>query len=132
MLLVATIYIVVVLLLCAGFYRAHPLEILKRAGRAAAKAMAAMRDDTLDELQKEKTVQACAVDMTRQAVALTVKLIVIFVVAGFPVWLAASIGWIDAGVFWAFALRVDVLLITTAAILGPLLAYRHFFGKPGQ
>lgn len=129
MLLVAAIYVVSVLLLCGGFYFSRPLGALQQAGRAAGMALSAMRDASLDEFEKEKIVQGCAVDMVKQAVALAVRLAVIFSVAAAPAWLAITAGWLDAGLFWEFVLRVDVLLVTTVAVLAPVLAARRL-NKP--
>lgn len=126
MVMVEAIYVLALLLLCFGFYFAHPLRTLKAASQAARKAAAAMRDSALSDLEKEKTVQRCAVEMVRQAVALTVKLAVVLAVAALPVWQATALGWMDIEAFWAFVLRTDVILISTAAILVPLLAIRQF------
>ena len=49
--------------------------------REASKAFAAMRDSAMSDLEKEKTVQRCAVAMVRQAVALAAKLAVVVAVA---------------------------------------------------
>jgi hypothetical protein len=126
MALVAAIYVLALGLLCFGFYFAHPLRTLRDAGRAAGTALAAMRDGELNDLEKEKTVQRCGLQMVRQAVALVVKLAVVFAVAALPVWQAAALGWMDIEAFWAFVLRTDVLLISTAALLVPLFALRYF------
>jgi hypothetical protein len=124
--LVAAIYVLALLLLCFGFYYAHPLRSLKAAGQAAGTALATMRDGSIDDIDKEKTVQRCAVEMVRQAVALAVKLVVVAAVAALPVWQATALGWMDIEAFWEFVLRTDVILVSTAAILLPLLAVRHF------
>ena len=63
--------------------------------------------------------------MVRQAVALAVKLAVVIVVAALPVWQATALGWMDLEAFWAFVVRTDVLLISTAVILAPLFALRY-------
>jgi hypothetical protein len=63
--------------------------------------------------------------MLKQAVQLIVKLLVILLVTVFPVWLASFLGWIDLQSFKLFALRVDVLLVTTVAILVPVIAFRQ-------
>ena len=131
MALVAAIYVLALLLLCFGFYFARPLRTLKTAGQAAQTAMGAMRDSSMDELEKEQTVQRCAVEMVRQAVALAVKLALVFLVAALPVWLSAKLGWVDIEVFWAFVLRTDVILISTAVVLVPLFAHRRL-NKPGS
>jgi hypothetical protein len=129
MALVAAIYVLALLLLCSGFYLAHPLRTMRAAGQAAGTALAAMRDGALSDLEKEQTVQRCALEMVKHAVALVVKLAVIVVVAALPVWQANSMGWMNLDVFWAFVLRTDVLLISTAAILVPLFALRYL-AKP--
>jgi hypothetical protein len=122
----AAIYVFALLLLCCGFYFSHPLRTLRLAGQATGKALAAMRDGSLSELEKEKTVQRCAVEMVKQAVALAVKLAIVVAVAALPVWQATALGWMELDAFWAFVLRTDVLLVSTAAILVPLFALRYF------
>ncbi len=122
---IAAVYVVAVLLLCAGFYFAHLLEGVRRIAGVAGTAFSTITDDSLDDLAKEKTVQRCAVEMLKQTVQLVVKILVILLVTVFPVWLAAALGWIDMETFMQFALRVDVLLITTAAVFIPVIAYRQ-------
>ena len=84
-----------------------------------------MRNAAMDDLEKEKTVQRCAVEMVKQSVALFVKLAVIMLVTVLPVWLASLLGWADIKTVGRFALRVDVLLITTAVIFILAVAYRQ-------
>lgn len=129
MLLVVTVYVVAVGLLCTGFYYARLTETLKRVGVAAGTAFAAMRNDSLDDLEKEKAVQRCAIAMVRQTVLLITKLVVVLLVTALPVWLVSVVGWMEVESFWRFTLRADVLLITTAVLLVSLFVYR-FLGKP--
>lgn len=130
MLLVMAVYVLAVLLLCAGFYFAHLVDAVRQIAKVAGSAFAIMTDVSKDDLAKEKEVQRCALMMLKQAVQLIVKLLVILLVTVFPVWLAVMLGWIDVEIFTSFALRVDVLLVTTAAILVPVIAMRKL-RKPG-
>jgi hypothetical protein len=126
MTIVMLAYVVALLLLAAGFYFARLNEHLRAITAAASKAFVIMRDAAADDLEKEKTVQSCALAMVRGAVTLTVRLAVILLAAAFPVWLASALGWLNMELFWHFALRADVLLISTAVVLVPLFAMRHF------
>ena len=130
MLAIVAVYISAVLLLCAGFYFAHLVDGARQISRLAGVAYSTMTDVSLDDLAKEKAVQRCAIEMLKQAVQLIVKLLVIFLVTAFPVWPAVILGWIDMDSFTQFALRVDVLLVTTAAILVPLIALRQLRKPP--
>lgn len=125
MLVIGVVYVVAVLLLCAGFYFAHLVESVRLITGLAGTAYSTMTDDSLDDMAKEKTVQNCAVEMMKQAVQLIVKLLVILLVAAFPVWLVGFLGWIEMDAFARFALRVDVLLITTAVVVVALVAHRR-------
>jgi hypothetical protein len=125
MLAIMAVYILAVLLLCAGFYFAHLLDGVRQISKVAGAAYSAMTDASLDDLTKEKAVQRCAVEMLKRAMQLIVKLLVILLVTVFPVWLASFLGWIDLQSFKLFALRVDVLLVTTVAILVPVIAFRQ-------
>ena len=121
MLAIMAVYVLAVLLLCAGFYFAHPVKTVRHIAGLAGTAYSTMTDDSLDDLVKEKTIQRCAVAMLKQAVQLFVKLLVILLVTVFPVWLASFLGWIDMDAFKMFVLRMDVLLVTTAVILVPVI-----------
>ena len=130
MLITGAVYVSAVLLLCAGFYFAHLVEIVRHIAALAGRAYATMTDDSLDDLAKEKVVQRCAVQMLKHSVQLIVKLLVILLVTALPVWLASFLGWTDMETFAQFALRVDVLLITTAAVFVVVIVYRRM-PKPG-
>ena len=125
MAIITAVYVVAVLLLCAGFYFARLVEGVRQIAGVAGTAFSTMTDDSLDDLVKEKPVQRCAVEMLKHSVQLIVKLLVIILVTAFPVWLANTLGWIDMEAFIQFVLRVDVLLVTTAAIIIPVVAYRQ-------
>jgi hypothetical protein len=131
MLAVTAVYVLAVLLLCAGFYCAHLVEGVRHIAGVAGTAYSAMRDRSLDDLAKEKTVQRCALEMVKQTVRLSIKLLVILLAAAFPVWLANFLGWIDMQPFTRFALRVDVLLVTTAVMVIAVVANRKM-RKPGS
>jgi len=122
---IAAVYVLAVLLLCLGFYFARLLEAVRQIAGLAGTAYSAMTDGSLDDLAKEKAVQRCALEMVKQAVQLIVKLLVILLVTAFPVWLANFLGWIDMEPFIRFALRVDVLLITIAVVIIPVVTYRQ-------
>lgn len=130
MLITSAVYVVAVLLLCAGFYLAHLVEIVRHIAALTGTAYATMTDDSLDDLAKEKAVQRCAIQMLKHSVQLIVKLLVILLVTAFPVWLASFLGWTDMETFAQFALRFDVLLITTAAVFVVVIVYRRM-RKPG-
>ena len=122
---ITTVYVVAVLLFCAGFYFAHFVRTFQRVALAAKTAFSTMRDDSMDDLAKEKTVQRCAIDMVKQAVTLFIKLAVIVLVTAFPVWLANTLNLITFEAFNHFVLRVDVILITTAVMLVLIVAYKQ-------
>jgi hypothetical protein len=128
MLAIMAVYILAVLLLCAGFYFAHLVDGVRQISKVAVAAYSTMTDASLDDLAKEKAVQRRAVEMLKQAVQLIGKLLVILLVTAIPVWLASYLGWIDMDSFKLFALRADVLLFTTVAILVPVIVYRQVRG----
>lgn len=131
MLATLAVYVVAVLLLCAGFYFARLAAAVRQIARVAAGAYATLRDGSLDDLAKEKAVQRSALEMVKQTVQLAVKLLVILLVTAFPVWLAVTLGWIGMDRFAQFALRIDVLLITTALMVAAVFTWRRK-RKPGS
>ena len=127
MLNITAVYVVAVLLFCAGFYFAHFVSTFQRVALAAKTAFSTMRDDSMDDLAKEKTIQRCAIDMVKQAVSLFIKLVLILLLTAFPVWLANGLNLITFEAFGHFVLRVDVILITTAAMLVLVVAHKQIY-----
>lgn len=125
MLLIVAVYLLVLLLFCAGFYFMHPVKTLQQAGQAARTAYSTMTDASLDDYIKEQTVQRCAIELAKQAVSLTVKLAVVLFISAVPVLLASVAGLMEADAFGRFALRLDVLLITTLVLLALVFAHRR-------
>jgi hypothetical protein len=125
MLMVTAVYIVAVLLLCVGFYFAHLGRTLQQVAEVAKTAFSTMTDSSLDDHVKEKTIQRCAIDMVKQAVSLFIKLAVILLVTAFPVWLTNTLNLIEIETFTSFVLRMDVILVTTVAMLVLVVGYKQ-------
>jgi len=125
MMVIVAVYVVTVLIFCAGFYFAHFVKTFQQVAQAARTAFSTMTDTTLDDLAKEKAIQACAILMIKQAMALFIKLAIILLTTAFPVWLAGVLDLITIEAFSSFVLRVDVMLITTAIMLLAIVAHKQ-------
>jgi hypothetical protein len=125
MMVIVAVYIVAVLIFCAGFYFAHFVRTFQQVARTARTAFSTMTDPTLDDLAKEKTIQACAILMVKQVTALFIKLGIILLATVFPVWLTSALDLITIEAISSFVLRVDVMLITTAIMLVAIVAYKQ-------
>ena len=125
MMVIVAVYVVAVLVFCAGFYFAHFVKTFRQVAQAARTAFSTMTDTTLDDLAKEKAIQACAILMVKQATVLFIKLGVIFLATAFPVWLAGALELMTIENFSGFVLRGDVMLITTAVMLVLIVAYKQ-------
>ena len=125
MMVIVTVYVVAVLIFCAGFYFAHFVKTFQQVAQAARTAFSTMTNTTLDDLAKEKAIQACAILMLKQATALFIKLAIILLTTAFPVWLAGTLDLITTEAFSSFVLRIDVMLITTAIIAVAIVGYKQ-------
>ena len=86
--------------------------------------MTIIRDDSLDDLAKEKAIQKAAINMIKQTLILFSKLVIVAMVSVSPVIIADSLSLIMLENFNRFVLRLDVLLITTVVMLIPVIGFR--------
>ena len=97
--------------------------------RLARQAVATIIDKDLDDAAKEKETQAAAIDTLKNAFFLLMKLMVIFGAAAAPIWLADIAGIAELSEISAFALRLDILLITTTVASAIVLLGRKLSKK---
>lgn len=89
------------------------------------RAIQEMTDSQLDDHEKERAARCAALLLFRQAALITVKGAITVLCALFPFWLADVLALQPWDKAMAFALRLDVLLITTVLMLAGWLFWRR-------
>jgi len=92
----------------------------------AQQAIRAITDSQLDDHDKERAARHAGLQLLRQSTVITLKGAITVLCALFPFWLADVLAlqpWEEA---MTFALRWDVLLITTVLIMVGWLFWRHW------
>lgn len=120
------VYVLAVLLFAAVFTITRLPQSCSKALAIARQAMEVMADRKLDDDAKEHATQQAALNMLKQGGLITLKTAMTIAATLLPLWLAdvmALSSWEDTS---QFALRWDVLLITTIVMLAAWLAWHHW------
>jgi hypothetical protein len=115
------IVMIVITVLSAGlfllaFWRANIVAIAKTAMTTTRNALYNMRDPALDELARERAVQAAAVGLLVQAGSLILRSLLALAAAFIPILIADLAGIAPLATTLAFMERWDVILITTVIV----------------
>lgn len=111
--MITIIYCLAVILFCVTFYFTKLLTTCTQIIVIAQQAMTTITDVNLNDAAKEKATQAAAINMLRNSFLLLIKFVIIISVTVLPLWLADMAGMAKFSETSKFALRLDVLLITT-------------------
>lgn len=111
--MITIIYCLAVILFCVTFYFTKLLTTCTQIIVIAQQAMTTITDVNLNDAAKEKATQAAAINMLRNSFLLLIKFVIIISVTVLPLWLADMAGMAKFSETSEFALRLDVLLITT-------------------
>lgn len=103
-------------LFCASFHLLNILTTIKSLLEISRNAIGVISDKDLDDATKEKTTQQLALKMLRQTLSLFLKIIFTFSLTLLPFALADIAGMVKVEQSIQFALRLDVLFISTAFI----------------
>ena len=95
----------------------------------ARQAVTTITDNSLDDDAKEKAAKAAAVSIFRASFLLLFKIVITLGVTVLPIWLANVTGLASFPETSEFALRLDVLLITTIIVSAIVLLGRKLLGK---
>ena len=89
-------------------------------------AIRVITDSQLDDHEKERAARHAALQLLKQAALITLKGAITVICALFPFWLADVLALQPLDETMAFALRWDVLLITTVLMVAGWLFWRHW------
>jgi len=123
--IIAFVYVLVVLLFCLSFYFTRIVYTCRQVLSIARKSMGVLSDGNLDDLAKEKAIKKAALKMVKQCSVLFIKIFIILGVAVLPMWLADFMKLATLTETSQFAMRWDVLVITTLIVLVPVIVMRN-------
>ena len=109
-------YCLAVLSFCIAFYFTKPLITCSQITVIAKQAVTTITNKNIDDVTKEQATQAAAINILKNSFLLLFKFAGIFGAAVVPVWLADISGIAGSSESREFALRLDVLLITTIGV----------------
>lgn len=119
------VYVAGIVLFVLAFSFTHLSSSFGQVMAIVQQAILVMKDCQLDDHEKERAARRAALQLLRQAALITVKGAITVLCALFPFWLADALGLQPWDQAMAFALRLDVLLITTVLMLAGWLFWRR-------
>jgi len=121
--IVIAVYSLAVLLFCIAFYLVKILETSRQVLVIAKNAIAIFSNDRLDDLARERAIQKFALNMVTQTLMLISKVLITLLFTALPVWLASTMKLVSPNDIGQFAMRWDVIFITTSIIMLPFIMY---------
>jgi hypothetical protein len=106
-------YCIAIVFFCITFYLTKLPATCNQIFDISKQAITTITDSELDDFAKESATQIAAISMLKKSFILLVKLSAIFGATILPILLADFVGIANYNDIGEFALRLDVLLITT-------------------
>jgi len=121
--IIIAVYSLAVLFFCIAFFHAKIIETSRQVLAIANNAIAIFSNDRLDDLARERAIQKFALNMVTQTLMLISKVLITLLFTALPVWLASTIKLVSPNDIGQFAMRWDVIFITTSIIMLPFIMY---------
>lgn len=124
--MVLVVYVAGILLFVLAFRFTQLASSFGQVMAIVRQAIRVVTDSQLDDHDKERVARHAALQLFKQAALITLKGVITVICALFPFWLADALAlqpWNEA---MTFALRWDVLLITTALMVAGWLFWRRW------
>lgn len=122
-------YCLAVLLFCLAFYYTRLLATCSQVLVVAQQAVTKITDKNTDDEAKEEAAKAAAVSILKNSFILIFKIVITLGAAVLPLSLANITGLANFSETSEFALRLDVLLITTVIVSAAVFLGRKLLGK---
>lgn len=119
-----TIYFLSIALFCLTTHLSNVAQTVRESITISLQAIETVSDSHLDELDKERVVRNGAVKMIRNNGILLLKVGFTLVVAALPVWFADFMDLVSMEETGRFALRWDVIVLTTVAMIPIIVLFR--------
>ena len=127
--MVMLIYCLAVLFFCLAFYFTKVIKTCNQIIDISRQSVATITDKNLDDAAKEKATQAAAINMLKNGFSLLAKLMITLGLTVLPLWLADVAGLATSSETSKFAMRLDVLLITTIIVTAIVFIGRKLLSK---
>jgi len=124
--MIVGIYVAGVALFTVTFALTRLPESVRDVTNTARNALQSVTDRDLDEHEKESIAQQAGLKLLKYFGVVTVKGVVTVVAAVFPFWLADVLAIVPWSASVAFAVRLDVLGITTLVLVAAAFFWRHW------
>ena len=121
--MIVSVYAVTVLLFCLAFRFTRLIPTAMQAVTIARQAVETMSTTSLDDFAKEKAVQQAALKMITNCGQLFIKGAAIVAAAVLPIWLADILKLATVHDTSQFALRRDVLIVTTIVVMAAVMSW---------
>lgn len=122
-------YCLAVILFCVAFYYTKLLATCGQIIIVAQQAVTTITDKSIDDDAKEKAAKAAAVNIFKSSFLLLFKMVITFGAAILPLFLADVTGLASFSETSEYALRLDVLLITTIVASAIVFLGRKLLSK---
>ena len=110
------VYCLSVVFFCLGFFFSDLIRNVNLSIASIHEALAVMSDKQLKDIEKEKRVQAISINVFKQFLLISFKILLLLLVTVGPGFIGEYFFGVELQALVDFSFRVDVLLITTAVI----------------
>jgi hypothetical protein len=123
------IYCIAVILFCAAFYLTKIISTCVQIISVAKQAATTIADKSLDDDTKENAARSASIKILTNSFILFIKIVALLGAAVLPLYIASFAGLADFSESISFAMRMDVLLITTFTVSAAVFIGRKFLKK---
>lgn len=92
-------------------------------------AIDAIRDDQLNDDEREKIVQKASIQLLGQFFSIIVRVVGVVIASFIPIWLISLTGATTAEAVFTFLSRVDVIIATSLAMVAGYLAWVRIWSR---
>lgn len=125
-------YSFALILFCIVFKYSNIKANVYRAIDTTKESASIIIDKRLNDQAKEKKIQKAAIKMIKLAFLITLKATACIITATIPLWIADSLKLVLLSEITVFALRIDVLMITTFLLIGGTYATKKLVNRNSQ
>lgn len=90
-------------------------------------AVGAMRNDALDEIEREKIIQQASIRLLSLFLSLLVRVAAVLIAAFVPIWLISLTGVTSVDAVFSFLSRWDVIVIITLVMIAAYVAWARLW-----
>ena len=123
------VFICAVAVFCLSFFYLRVVSVCNSALGLSKNAIKIITDKTLDDISKEKAIQKLALSMLKKSFSLFLRMMAVFLLTLIPFLLADTMDIVSYEKSSRFAMRLDVLFISTILILAIIFVRNYFIRR---